>query len=213
MGESATRLLIPAYNSASHRPYVFKTAHHPRLTSDYLWKAVDVALATAAAPTYFRAHAFEGGTGLIDGGIWANNPAGMAAVEGAGMLGWNMRRAKMLSLGCSEQFIPPKHKVGGIAALCGGWATDIMFRGQDRSSMGTAKLLLGHPHENPCLVRVNPTVRAGLRKLDDASVMQELQSLAVECARHHMPTIEKYFFEAERGAFTPCRIVEPGNGD
>lgn len=212
LGESATRLIIPAYNSASQRPYVFKTSHHPRLTTDYAWKVVDVAMATAAAPTYFEAHDFEGAIGLIDGGIWANNPSGMAAVEGAGMLGWDMRQARMLSLGCSEQFLTPSRRVGGLKALCGGWVTDILFRGQDRASMGTAKLLLGHPHENPCLIRVNPSLERRFRALDDASIISELQRVAIDCARHHMPQVQEFFFSAERPAFVPCRPVEGANG-
>ena len=54
LGESATRLVIPSFDVASSDVHLFKTAHHPRFKRDYRWKAKDVAMATSAAPTYFR---------------------------------------------------------------------------------------------------------------------------------------------------------------
>jgi hypothetical protein len=41
---------------------------------DFRSLVVDVALSTAAAPTYFPTHQLDCGTPLIDGGMWANNP-------------------------------------------------------------------------------------------------------------------------------------------
>src|SRR6267378_3845802 len=60
-------------------PAVFRQ-DRPRLS------AVDAALATAAAPTYLPQHEMENYIGLIDGGVWANNPCGLAAVEAAAVL-------------------------------------------------------------------------------------------------------------------------------
>lgn len=62
LGESTTRLLIPAFDSTLGRIHIFKTSHHPRFELDYKARAVDVALATAAAPTYFPAHQIEAGS-------------------------------------------------------------------------------------------------------------------------------------------------------
>ena len=56
LGDSAVRLVIPAYHADKEDVYVFKTRHHPRLQMDWKESAVNVALATAAAPTYFQAH-------------------------------------------------------------------------------------------------------------------------------------------------------------
>src|SRR3954451_14990364 len=53
LGAAKTRLAIPAYNSSMGRIYVFKTPHHPDRQQDRDLPAVDVALATSAAPTYF----------------------------------------------------------------------------------------------------------------------------------------------------------------
>jgi uncharacterized protein len=107
LGESLTRLLIPAYHPDRRTICVFKTAHHERFEVDHREKAVDVAVATAAAPTYFHAHALPSGARLIDGGIWANNPMGMAVVEAISVLGWEPNSLRVL--GCPE--------LGGVAKL------------------------------------------------------------------------------------------------
>ena len=48
-------------------------------------------MATAAAPTYLRAHRLERGrVRLIDGGVWANNPAVVGIAEAISVLGANV---------------------------------------------------------------------------------------------------------------------------
>lgn len=54
LGESRTRLLIPAWHPVLERVYIYKTAHHPRLETDYKQPAIDAAMATAAAPTFLE---------------------------------------------------------------------------------------------------------------------------------------------------------------
>ena len=49
--------------------------------------AVDVALATSAASTYFPAHTIPGRGTFIDGGLWANCPAMVGVVEALDFLG------------------------------------------------------------------------------------------------------------------------------
>jgi hypothetical protein len=88
LGESRTRLVIPAWHPVLERVYIYKTAHHPRLETDYKQLAIDAAMATAAAPTFLKPHMTESAVELIDGGVWANNPIGVAAIEAIGMLGW-----------------------------------------------------------------------------------------------------------------------------
>jgi patatin-like phospholipase/acyl hydrolase len=52
LGDALTRLVIPAWHPQTQGVYIFKTAHHPRLRTDYRELAIDAAMATAAAPTY-----------------------------------------------------------------------------------------------------------------------------------------------------------------
>lgn len=73
IGESNNFLCIPAYSTLSARPRVFKK-DYGRLTEDDKKSYVEVALATAAAPTYLPVVEIDDDQ-LIDGGVWANNPS------------------------------------------------------------------------------------------------------------------------------------------
>jgi patatin-like phospholipase/acyl hydrolase len=205
IGESATRLVIPAYDSIHGGPYVFKTAHHPRFRVDYARRAVDAALATAAAPTYLPAHSFDGASHLLDGGVWANNPMGSAAIEAATVLQWPMEEVRMLSLGCTDSVHPARDVVGMKDVK---WLIELLFQGQDRFSQAAAKLLLGHPHTNPHLHRVNPTVEPGFAELDDASKVETLVKMGRAGARAQLPILEKCFFIGTREPFVPFNAQE-----
>src|SRR5260370_27051157 len=56
LGESRTRLWIPSLNLETGEVYIHKTAHHPRFEVVYKERAVDVALATSAAPPSVPSH-------------------------------------------------------------------------------------------------------------------------------------------------------------
>lgn len=77
--ESQNLLCIPAYNITTARPRVFKKDYNS-YTEDDTKKYVDVALATAAAPTYFPVKEINNHQ-YIDGGVWANNPALIGLTE------------------------------------------------------------------------------------------------------------------------------------
>src|SRR5262249_13922655 len=70
LGESRVRLLIPAFDATNADIHIYKTAHHERLGMDYRLTAVEIAMATAAAPTYFPSYDSERRITLVDGGIW-----------------------------------------------------------------------------------------------------------------------------------------------
>src|SRR6266540_4072860 len=69
-------VLITAFNVSTGRPRLFKTDHSPGLTTDAAYLVRDVALASAAAPTYLPMVALRSPTaGVIeifcDGGVFA----------------------------------------------------------------------------------------------------------------------------------------------
>lgn len=68
LGESKTRLVIPSFNLDTGEVHIYKTAHHQRFERDYKENVVDIALATSAAPTYFKTHLMPKGIPLVDGG-------------------------------------------------------------------------------------------------------------------------------------------------
>jgi uncharacterized protein len=201
LGESETRLVIPAFDSTLGAVRVFKTSHHARFEIDHGVKAVDVAMATAAAPTYFPAHQTEAGALLVDGGVWANNPVGFAAVESVAVLGWPSDEIRALSLGCTSAPLDAPADAGYLTDNLA--IFDLLFQGQSAGSMGTAKLLIGHTESNPRLFRINPAVAPGLFALDDATKLSKLIGIGTTAARDFLPTFRAVFLGEPKEPFVP----------
>ena len=201
LGESATRLVIPAYSSRERKVYVFKTAHHPRFETDLHRRVVDVALATAAAPTYFPAHSISDAATLIDGGVWANNPTGLAAVEAVAVLKWPGEQLRIVSIGCTEPLYVCPDDAGmlGIAAS----VKDLFMQGQSLGALGTAKLLCGHSDVAPRLWRYSQEVAAGSYALDDVASIDALARAGATVAREALPTMREVFFAMSAEQFKP----------
>ncbi|MCW3013021.1 MAG: Patatin [Solirubrobacterales bacterium] len=108
LADATTCLLATGYDLESREPYFFKSwrvADEPE--RDLLM--VTVAQATAAAPTYFppvQVHPPGGGPSLalIDGGVFANNPAMCAYAEAARLAPGEP--VTLVSLGTGEQTHP-----------------------------------------------------------------------------------------------------------
>lgn len=70
------RVMITSVNLSTGRPKFFKTPHNPMFTFDREIRLIDAAMATSAAPTYFKPHYIEKlGHYFADGGLVANNPS------------------------------------------------------------------------------------------------------------------------------------------
>lgn len=201
LGDSEVRLLIPAYNADKEDVYVFKTRHHPRLEVDWKESAVHIALATAAAPTYFPAHPMPSGAPLIDGGIWANNPVGLAAVEARSILGWKDDDLFIVRLGCTEEILDiPVNS--GYAGLCQK-STALFMQGQSRSADGTAMLLSEHRQDTPRFFVYQPKVPSGKFSLDGSNMIARLNGLGRAYGREALPTFQKYFLKNKVERFYP----------
>ena len=206
IGDAKTRMLIPAWNPVARSVYIYKTAHHSRLRNDYKSLAVDAALATAAAPTYFRHHVTQHAVGLTDGGTWANNPTALAVVEAITMLGWSRESLHVLSLGCLEETYTIS-KRAGIGTL-GSKIIKLFMDGQSHGAMGIAKLLTGHEHERTAIHRINHTVPYNTYKMDDTRVIQDLEGLGFSFARDRQPVLDPVFFSQPAEAFTPVYVLD-----
>jgi len=209
IGDAKTRLIVPAWNPVAQSVYIYKTAHHARLKNDYKASAVDAALATSAAPTYFRRHIAQHDVGLIDGGVWANNPTAIAVVEAITLLGWPHESLHVLSLGClNEAYTIPKF--AGVGNL-GLKALRLFMDGQSHGAMGIAKLLTGHGHERTAIHRIDHTVPYNAYKMDDARVIEDLKGLGHAKAREQQPTLETIFFDTPADEFMPVYRLEPAS--
>ena len=78
LAETKPDLLVPAYNMGDPGPYFFKSRKAREENEDFALS--QVARATAAAPTYFEP-AEVAGQALVDGGVFAANPAMCAFAE------------------------------------------------------------------------------------------------------------------------------------
>lgn len=201
LGDAQTRLLIPSLNLETGQVHVFKTAHHERFERDYKERVVDVVLATAAAPTYFRSHRLPVGTPLIDGGMWANNPMGAAAVEALGVLEWPRGSVKLLSISCTES--PPSiRERSGSGLGQGRWArhlVDTFMSAQSSGSVGTATLLLGHENVH----RISQSVSGDRYKLDGIEGIDSLKGLGASVARREYPHVKAAFLTEKAVQFIP----------
>lgn len=84
IGDAQNLLCIPSYTITDARPWVFKYDHKEgKLDRDNKALCIDVALATAAAPTYFPLAeiSYYDRKQFIDGGVWANNPTMVGVIE------------------------------------------------------------------------------------------------------------------------------------
>jgi predicted acylesterase/phospholipase RssA len=211
LGDSRKRLVIPSFNIETGEVHVWKTAHHLRFERDYLHSAVEVALSTGAAPTYFPTYKAQSGTPLIDGGVWANNPVAIAAVEAISVLGWQASELRILSLGCTTTPFNidwgRRHSLGVL-----GWATkitDVFMTAQSVSATGMTQHLL--PDRNN-LVRISPMVGKNRFDLDGVEEIPSLKGLGDFEARKALPQLRSMFFTAPvREDFVPCRVVGEQN--
>ncbi|MEV8180540.1 CBASS cGAMP-activated phospholipase [Specibacter sp. NPDC078692] len=207
LGESSTRLVIPSLNLSTGEVNVFKTAHHERFERDYKMLAVDAAMATAAAPTYFPTHRLTNGVPLVDGGMWANNPMGTAAVEAIGLLEWPKGSIELLSVGCTDapaNFKASQERRHGLANYWAKRIVKVFMSGQSSASIGTAMLLLGHDR----VVRVSPSVDENQYRLDGVEGIPELRALGADQARTQLPLLRKRFFTDIKEPFVPVRSLE-----
>jgi uncharacterized protein len=81
---------------------VFKTRHKREWNRDWKFRAVDVAMATAAAPTFFEL-AEVGGSLYADGGLFANAPDLVAIHEAEHFFDVTPDRQRLVSVGTTTR--------------------------------------------------------------------------------------------------------------
>jgi len=127
LSEARTNLLVTGYDIEERRPFFFKS-HNAKKdpADDFLMR--EAARATSAAPTYFEpakvpAATPKGYQALVDGGVYANNPAMCAYVEA--LCKWSPESIVLLSLGTGEAIQPIPYKSAKDWGLVN-WAQPIL---------------------------------------------------------------------------------------
>jgi len=164
----------------SHR---FRTPHHPDLTADANRPFARVALATSAAPTYFKAAKIAdmiAENKYFDGGVWANAPVMAAVAEAVCFLKIPTERIDILSVGTTEEPFTAIHqsRAGLIRWGLKGRIVNLLMNAQQESSIRLAKDLVGDAH----FTRINATVPNGSYSLDSSKDMEALASQGLNIA-------------------------------
>ena len=199
-GDSKLRLCIPAFEGKHSEVFVFKTPHHRDYKTDRFEKMINVGLATAAAPTYFRPLEHNDYV-LVDGGVWSNNPIMLAVIEALTCFNMTRDQIDVLSLGCGDdRYIVSQDQIakGGILH----WRT-IMFAAMRLQSLATtnqAKLLLGPP----AVTRIDaPTFEPSISLDDWTRAVEELAPAGAKVAAEQGDRIAAIFLANAALPFIP----------
>ena len=202
LGEAKTRLMIPAWVAGRSKPCcIYKTAHHPDLQTDHETSVVDIAMGTAAAPTYLRQHITKNDVGLVDGGLWANNPTAIAVIEAISVLGWPANELKVLSVGCLEKSVSMKENYSKWEIKDS--IVDFFTTGQSDSALNIAKILTSYPHKENSIYRISPQIPEDKHSLDDINHIKHIKGLGFDAARTEKPKLQSIFFGKPAEKFTP----------
>lgn len=192
LGESRVPLVIPAYDLGENDVYIFKTPHHRRLKRDHTVPMWAVGMATSAAPTFFPAFRLPSDeVRLVDGGVWANNPAMVGVTEAVSMFGQHPSNVRLLSIGTTSSPRTRRRRLdaGGLVQwIRGPNVVNILLRGQSVGAFHQVEHLLGRENAR----RLDPLAPEGLVRLDDVDSKDMLAKAAYH-SRQFTPVFEEIF--------------------
>jgi predicted patatin/cPLA2 family phospholipase len=172
MNDLSKSVCITSYELVHGTPRVWKDDHAPDLRwggDQLVWK---VAASTSAAPTYFAPVQIGAADSLVDGGVWANNPAMIGIVEAIRYGGKSLSDIRLLSVGTTS--LPMRISSHEKAFSMGGvhWASKALSLLQGSTSMAVdhqLRLLLDDAY-----LRLD-SERARRIALDDVTECRPLQ--------------------------------------
>jgi patatin-like phospholipase/acyl hydrolase len=176
-----TSLLIASYDLQSQQPFFFKS-HKIGADPNYDWRLTQIARATSAAPTYFPPlHLQCKGQdyALIDGGVFANNPA-MAAYAEARRICPTATEFLIVSVGTGDRYdqIPyARAKDWGLL----GWSKQIVPVLMDSVSEAVDYELnwIAGTSAECKYYRLQPALNIASKQIDDVSP-ENLKNLQIE---------------------------------
>jgi predicted acylesterase/phospholipase RssA len=203
LGDSKTRVLIPAVNYTTGAPQAFKTPHHENFGRDHLLSMVDVAMATSAAPIYFPIYKMNSQR-YVDGGLIANAPGLLAVHEARTFLNRDPADIHLLAIGTASSRVTadPTLSLNRGLAQWGSKVFELTISAQESLS----KFMLGHTLSK--------------RYLDMDVVLTEAQAASVGLDRTDKAAIEvllargaavaqDFFGRADFRAFMQHKPEEP----
>jgi uncharacterized protein len=192
-GDSCCRLVIPTVRAINGESEVIVTAHSPDRTGFKSTTAVEAALASSAAPTYFdEAHLNDGiaTQGYLDGGIWANNPILPAIAEAIRHLEVPIDRIDVLSVGTMGN---ERDFMNALGKGKLGWATDsadLFFAAQESAATTLADCLLGGSRH----LRINQPTPCEI-KLDDREAIEDMAERGANVGMKNFASVRSRFLD------------------
>jgi patatin-like phospholipase/acyl hydrolase len=199
LGESSVRLIIPCFDCNAGRVQLFKTSHHPRLVQDFRVSAVNIAMATSAAPSYFSAFTADDGQTFLDGGVWANCPVLPGLLEAIFVLGIEPSNIDVLSIGTTESpfDLARKRRIGGLLSWSG-TIVKLLMQPQVDAAVDQAQVVTGRR-----LLRIDAVTRPGRFQLDDVRQIEELKGLGAFHAKAKFEEVADRFLQTPAEKFVP----------
>lgn len=202
LGESRVPLVIPSYDIGENAVHLFKTPHHDRLRRDHRVPMWAVGMATSAAPTYFPAFQLPGDeVRLVDGGVWANNPAMVGVTEAVSMFGQPLDSIRVLSIGTTATARTRPRRLDNAGLLRwvrGPNVVEVLLNGQSAGAFAQVQHLVGPGNAH----RLNPIAPNGLAELDRCDA-DDLIAKAAHHSRVFCPTFEASFIGHTPAAYSP----------
>ncbi|MGE5372368.1 MAG: patatin-like phospholipase family protein [Solirubrobacterales bacterium] len=176
LSDALTGVMVTAYEIEGRKPWFFRSRNaldSKKRAWDFPMKLV--ARAATAAPTYFepvRVDSFSRGehAALIDGGVFANNPAMCAYVEAKAIFP-DADRIVMVSLGTGEMVRPIPFDAAAKWGLLQ-WARpllSVVFDGTDDTVDYQLRQLLQPRNGEACYYRFQTRLDRGNDDMDDSS--------------------------------------------
>ena len=196
--DSCCRLVIPTVRAIHGEAEAIVTAHCADRTAFRDITAVDAALASSAAPTYFDEAVWETPVAtekFLDGGIWANNPILPALAEAVRHLKVPLDRIDVLSIGTMGNETDFTESLGKGKA---GWApssADLFFAAQEHAAAAMAESFLGPARH----LRVNQQTPSEI-KLDDREAIEDMASRGTNVGKDSFVAVRSRFLD---GIYVP----------
>jgi uncharacterized protein len=164
-----------------------------------------VAMATSAAPTFLPAFCLPSDrVHLIDGGVWANNPALVGVTEAVSLFKVPLDRIRVLGLGTTSAVAARRRRLdrGGLVQWArGATVVGVLLRGQSTGAHAQVAHLLGADQ----VLRLDPPVPPGLSRLDAVDA-DELIGKASHHSRRACPQFEARFADHLAGPYHPHHV-------
>ncbi|TWT98224.1 CBASS cGAMP-activated phospholipase [Stieleria varia] len=205
LGQVTSPLIIPSVDISNGKVHVLKSRYDQGFCRDPKVRVSDAVLASCSAPTYFDPRIVDSYE-LVDGGLWANNPSMVAAIDANYRLGIPFENIRVLSIGTgtSRQFYPRSEvpRWTRVWKWLQGWGlmtrwqsgklVDLILELQSQNAHSSLCLMLGqNPMHATSVLRLNFESDTYL-PMDKTSKGDDWIAHADHCFTHHADDIKAF---------------------